>query len=107
MSAAFHAIAATLLLALAAPAIARDADSGAITTSVRVKRIAIRSPADRRRLDRLIGDAALEACGGSDGDLAERSRAIRHSPCYARAIAGAAGGAATAVAMSPDTQGRP
>ncbi len=102
---------AALALSLAEPAFARG--DGDITTSVSVRRIAVRSPADARRLERRLGNAALTVCGADDHDLSERRDAIRRSSCYAdamsaaRARAGIADATATASAAPIAASGRP
>jgi UrcA family protein len=105
MSIVTRALAAALVLSLAAPAIAGN--DGTITTSVRVKRIAVRSPQDARRLDRRIADAALQACGAEDHDLSEMRGAIRHSSCYADAMRDAHSSTATASAAPVERRARP
>jgi UrcA family protein len=76
-----------LAFAIAAPGIAR-ADDG-VTTQVRVKRVAVHSPEDARRMDRRIKTAALEACGSSSFSLADYRDAVARSDCYAAALSGA------------------
>lgn len=73
-------IAALLALSAAAPAFA--ADPGAVTTSIRVPRLADASPAADRRMERRIADAALEACGASPFSAAEVKAAVARSRCW-------------------------
>ena len=108
MSFPIRTLAAALAVSLAAPAIAGVGAGDTVTTSVRVKRIAVRTPADARAQQRLIADAALQACGVTEHDVAGMRAAIRRSTCYADAMSSArASNTATASATLPDARGRP
>jgi UrcA family protein len=73
-----------LALAIAAPGVARDV--GDLTTQVRVKRVAINTPADAQRMERRLKAGALEACGASSFSLADYRDAVARSGCYAAAL---------------------
>ena len=98
MSISNRAIAGLVALIVAAPAFAEDV--GTITTRIAVKRLAVHSPADARRLQRHITDAALEACGASSYSLTEARAAVIRSSCYKTAIAQADAGIATETAAT-------
>ncbi|WBO20748.1 UrcA family protein [Sphingomonas abietis] len=109
-----HATAVALALSLAAPVTARGVGDD-LTTSVVVKRIAVHSPADARRLERRLGEAALAVCGAEGHELSEYRNAIRRSACYsdamaaARANAGIADAKRSAIALEAPSaaSGRP
>lgn len=95
---------ALLALVFARPTVAHAQD---VTSSVRVKRIAVGSPADAHALKRRIADAALSVCGARDGDLPDVRAAIRHSACYADAMTAATTYSATAAVAPVRTGERP
>ena len=81
---------AVIFALMGAPTMAREADADAAPYAVAVRHLDPHpnSPvAAQRTLDRL-GDAALEACGGSGFSLREVKLAIRSSPCWRAAMAG-------------------
>lgn len=113
MSFRTRAAAAALAFSLSVPMAAHADDE--VTTSVPVKRIAVNSPADQRRLERRLGDAALTVCGAEDHDLSEHRDAVRRSACYAKTMAAArisagipdAGRSEIASAAPDSASGRP
>ena len=88
-----------LALAIGAPAVARDA--GDLTTQIRVKRVAVHSPADAALMERRLAAAALQACGASSASLADHRAAVGRSACYATALGRAQAQLAGAEAMPP------